>query len=142
MALIATLCVGCMLAPSKSSAPPSVRFEASPERCASLDDRQSVWGAVGAGSGLLAGASGLTTIAVPNDGARLGMAITSAVLGAVAAGAEFFARDSAKTFVREGCGEAEKLWPPTPRPYSILDAGATDAGADVGHDVRAEVDAL
>ena len=82
-------------------------FVASPDRCATLDDRATWSGGVAAGAGLLAGGSGLSTIASDDKTARLSLAIGAGVMGAIAAGAAFFGHSTAQTFISEGCGNAQ-----------------------------------
>lgn len=80
-------------------------FAASPpERCASLSDRASIWGAVAAGAGGLAGASGLSTIPVTNGDQRAALAVTALALGAIATVATFVSQDASSTWGKEECG--------------------------------------
>lgn len=87
---------------------PNVAVGAPPqsERCAELDDRAAWMGGTAKFSGALAGASGLATIAVPDsmggaDEARVGLAISSAVMGGVAVGAGFISSSASTSWARE-----------------------------------------
>lgn len=74
---------------------------ASPDRCRSLSDGQATWGAVGAGSAVLSGASGLSTIAVDSKDTRLVLGLTSLTIGAVGAGAVFLSQSKATAWSAE-----------------------------------------
>lgn len=72
----------------------------SAERCSSLSDRSTAWGAVGMGTAVLSGASGLG--ALPADGSvELGLAIGSLTLGGVSAASMFVSQESAASWARE-----------------------------------------
>lgn len=58
-------------------------------RCAELADRADTMGAVSKGGAMLAGATGLSTIATDDRGARLALAIGAVLAGAIAAAADF-----------------------------------------------------
>lgn len=77
---------------------------ATPERCIALDDRNSTYTMVGAGSAILSGTSGLTTVATDSSGARIALALSSLVFGALAVGMQTGARKSAEQYIAEGCG--------------------------------------
>ena len=82
---------------------------ASPARCAALDDRASMWGAIAAGAGLLGGGTGLSTIASDDKAVRVSLAVGSLVSGALAAGAAYAAHESSQGYVEENCAKvAEK----------------------------------
>lgn len=78
-------------------------YVAPPERCATLNDRGTVYTASAAGFAALAGAGGLSSLAVDGD-ARLGLGIATVAAAAFAAGAGAGARVSASQYVAEGCG--------------------------------------
>lgn len=75
-----------------------------PERCIQLDDRHSMYTMIGAGSALLAGGTGLSTLASDNPTAKLTLALSSLAFGAIAAGMQAGAHKSAERFLSEGCG--------------------------------------
>ena len=77
---------------------------ASPERCAQLDDRAILWGGVSGASAALSGASGLSTVTTDDRTLRTSLAVSSVVLGAVAAGAAYVSRSSSERWAGEGCG--------------------------------------
>ena len=70
-------------------------------RCQALDDRHAAWSAVAQGAGVLAGASGLGTIADDDPTLRTGLAIGAVAAGAVAAVAVAVADGSAQAWARE-----------------------------------------
>ncbi len=74
-----------------------------PERCMQLDDRHSMYTMIGAGSALLAGGTGLSTLASENPTAKLTLALSSLAFGAIAAGMQAGAHKSAEQFLSEGC---------------------------------------
>ena len=77
---------------------------ATPARCAQLDDRAILWGGIGGASAALAGASGLSTVATDDRALRTSLAVSSVVMGAVAAGAAYVSRSSSERWASEGCG--------------------------------------
>jgi hypothetical protein len=99
--LTATACSGWRLAPPTSA----LGAPSSQDRCHSLSDRSAVYAGVAAGAGALAGASGLSTIAVDDKGGQAAMAITSLALGAVATGATLLSQKSSSQWADEGCGK-------------------------------------
>ena len=80
---LALLFSGC--AGSFNESKGSLKLGAPPpsERCVSLDDGRRNWSAVARTSGLLAGASGLSTIPVDTQELRIGLAAGTATLAAV-----------------------------------------------------------
>ncbi len=76
---------------------------ASTERCEALDNRSVLWAGVAAGAGVLAGSGGFTAISVDGKNLQTGLALSSLVMGAVAAGAAVLSQRSAATFALEGC---------------------------------------
>lgn len=85
-------------APTLAAAPTSV------SRCEQLDDRAQLWGAIGGGTGALAGGAGLSTIASSDRTLRTSLAIGSIVMGALAAGASYLTRAATARYVEGGCG--------------------------------------
>jgi len=87
-------------APSGKPAGPAL---AAPERCESLDDRRTLWGAVAKGSAFLAGGNGLGAVTAPEDPPELrtGLGIAGAAFGALAAGAMWLEQASDAAWVRE-----------------------------------------
>jgi hypothetical protein len=71
------------------------------ERCVRLDATRRDWGAVGKGAAVLAGASGLSTIPIEDEGVRVGLAVGSVAMGAVAATAFAVAEGASSSWVRE-----------------------------------------
>lgn len=94
---------GARIAAAKVStaAPGSTRDAA---RCASLDDQQRLWGGVGKGAAFGAGAAGVSTIPVEDNGARIAIAATSVGLGVIATTALFIADGASASWARE-CSE-------------------------------------
>jgi hypothetical protein len=78
-------------------------YTPSSDRCITLDDRAAFYGGTSKFAGALSGASGLATIAVPDDmkEARVGLAISSAAMAAVAVGAAFVSDQSSTSWARE-----------------------------------------
>jgi hypothetical protein len=72
--------------------------------CASLDSKHATWQAIGVGSGVLAGASGLTSIPVKGDDLKLGLAIGSVAFATLGATAAIIA-DRASTSWARDCSE-------------------------------------
>jgi hypothetical protein len=70
-------------------------------RCVALDDRHALAGGVGKGSAVLGGGAGLSTIAVDDKTAKLSLAISSAVLAAIAAGSIYVSDQAASSFAEE-----------------------------------------
>jgi hypothetical protein len=70
-------------------------------RCQSLDNQHRVWGAVGKGAAVLAGAEGISTWPVQNQSAETALAIGAGVTAAVAATAEYLSEDASATWARE-----------------------------------------
>jgi hypothetical protein len=70
-------------------------------RCIALDDRHALAGGVGKGSAVLGGGAGLSTIAVDDKTAKLSLAISSAVLAAIAAGSIYVSDQAASSFAEE-----------------------------------------
>lgn len=70
----------------------------SPEQCDSYDAAHTTWGGLGAGATLLGGGAGLTAIAVDDKGARIGLAVGSAVAAAFAATSAFMANRNASRY--------------------------------------------
>lgn len=69
--------------------------------CEAIDGRYQVWSALAKGGAALTGASGLATIPVDDQGARIGLAIGAAVVGSFTAAAVAVADGAAVEFVRE-----------------------------------------
>lgn len=69
--------------------------------CLALDERHAVFGGVAKGAAILSGASGLATLPVNDDGARLGLAIGALAAGSIAASSVFVAEDAATRYVRD-----------------------------------------
>jgi hypothetical protein len=82
-------------------APPPALFA----RCITLDDREAFYGGAAKGTAALAGASGLATVPVSDDRAKLALGVSSAVLAAVAVTTGFIAESSATSYVSEGCAK-------------------------------------
>ena len=70
-------------------------------RCITLDDRHTFWGGAGKFSAALSGASGLSTFPIEDERARIGLAVSSAGLAAVAVGASFIAESASESWARE-----------------------------------------
>lgn len=70
-------------------------------RCVALSDRQTTWSGIAKGSAVLAGASGLGTIADDDPTLRTGLAIGAVAAGAVAAVAVAVADGTAQAWARE-----------------------------------------
>lgn len=100
-AFCAVGCVGTLDETKGKLAVGSPVQSSSPERCQSLSDGQATWGAVGAGSAVLSGASGLSTIAVDSKDTRLVLGLTSLTVGAVGAGAVFLSQSKATSWSAE-----------------------------------------
>lgn len=77
---------------------------ASPERCATLDDRRQLWGAVGKASALLAGVSGISTIPVHDTTERDALAAGALGFAAIAAGAQVIAEGAGESWVEQCSG--------------------------------------
>lgn len=85
--------VGAMAAPAGT-----------PERCAELDDRHSLYGGVSATAAALAGVSGLSTIPLDDPDQRdlrTGVAAAGVGMAALAAGALFVSQQAATSWGRE-----------------------------------------
>lgn len=82
---------------------PSLKIGASPPsaRCMQLDDRQQFYGGSAKMAAVLSGGTGLATIATDDKTARLALAISAGVLGAVAAGAGFVQQGAATSWAAE-----------------------------------------
>lgn len=98
---LATGCIGTLDETKGKLTVASPAQTSSPERCQSLSDSQALWGAVGAGSAVLSGASGLSTIAVESNDARLVLGITSLTIGAVGAGSVVLSQAKASAWSGE-----------------------------------------
>lgn len=75
-----------------------------PERCATLDDRRTFWGAAAKGSAVLAGGSGVSSIVLDDPDQkdlRTGVAIAGVAMAAIAAGSMFVAEASGDAWARE-----------------------------------------
>lgn len=72
-------------------------------RCETLDSQHRWGGATAVGAALLAGGSGLAGVEVDADQRQLrqGLAVAAAGMAALAAGAEWYARDAASTWAEE-----------------------------------------
>jgi len=82
---------------------PQKRMSAPPPsaRCMSLDNQHRVWGAVGKGTAVLAGAEGLSTIVTDNEKLQTGLAIGALATGAISATAVYVSEDAATSWARE-----------------------------------------
>ena len=76
-----------------------------PERCEALSDRASLWGAIGTGGAIVAGAGGLATIPDTSKDARVVITVASVAVGALAAAATLVSKSASESFVSEGCGK-------------------------------------
>ena len=79
---------------------------ATPERCASLDDRRITYGAIAKASAVLAGASGVSTVPIGDDDeaherAQIAVAGVGVGFAAIAAGAMFISEGAGESWVRE-----------------------------------------
>ncbi len=99
LALITIACGGTF----EEAKNPNVAVGAPPqsERCAELDDRAAFYGGAGKGAAVLAGGSGLATIATDDKTARMVLAISSASMGAIAAGAGWVSSSASTSWARE-----------------------------------------
>lgn len=70
-------------------------------RCIQLDERHATWGAIAKGAAVMAGASGLATIPVHDQGARIAIGSGVVVAGTLAASAVFVSEAAAESWVRE-----------------------------------------
>jgi len=72
-------------------------------RCEALDDRQQLWSGVAAGSALLAGASGVSTLPLPRDSreAQIGLAVGALTAATVAAIAVAVEQSAGASWARE-----------------------------------------
>ena len=70
-------------------------------RCTELDDQHRLWGAVGKGSAVLAGASGLATIPIDSREGEIGLAAGAVGTAALAATAVYLSESAAESYVRE-----------------------------------------
>lgn len=101
-ALPLLLSTGCAGSFEEARAPKRVGAAPPPSaRCITLDDRHAFWGGTGKFSAALSGASGLSTIPIEDDRARIGLAAGSAVFAAVAVGAGFIAEAASESWARE-----------------------------------------
>jgi len=75
-------------------APPSLR-------CTLLDDRHAFWSSVGQGSGLLAGASGISMLPVDDKNGRIALGVGSLVTGALAAFAVSMSSGATESWAKE-----------------------------------------
>jgi hypothetical protein len=106
MTTLALLLASCAPSLQASRVAGSVRVNgtltaASVERCEQLSDRAQTWGAVSQGSAAVAAGSSLSIIPVRSHDARIGLAVTAAVAGAVAATATALEQSSASEWARE-----------------------------------------
>lgn len=93
-------CLGCRsLGASAPKGTPAAQ-----RRCAGLDSQHRAWGGVAAGSAVLAGSGGLGGVVVKDDAARLSLAISAALIGAIGAGAAYVSNSAAGQWGDEGCG--------------------------------------
>lgn len=106
LALVAVLCLPTVACTSlrKAGFAPSFRGS-SPERCESLSDRASLWGAIGTGGAIVAGAGGLAAIPDTSKDARVAITVASVAVGALAAAATLVSKSASESFVSEGCGK-------------------------------------
>lgn len=77
----------------------------SPDRCATLSDRASTWGATSMALGAVAGAGGLSMIPVTGRDAQIGLAVGIATASALAVAAGRLSADAAAGFVSGGCAK-------------------------------------
>lgn len=99
---LVSLIVGCTTLP----VPIVASNKPDMQRCSTLADRGTVFGAVAAGTSLLSGASGGITAFTDDDtkNVRIGLAITAGVLAAAAAATLYVSHESTVTWAKEGCG--------------------------------------
>jgi hypothetical protein len=71
------------------------------ERCQSLDDQHRIWGGIGKGAAVLAGAEGIATWPVKDDRIETGLAIGAGVSAAMAAGAVYVSEQAGESWARE-----------------------------------------
>jgi hypothetical protein len=111
VALCALLTGGCAGSLNEARAAGSARQKAgsaegkaSPDRCATLDDRRQLFSGAGKALAVLGGGAGLSTIPIGSDRPELqtGVAIGAVVAGALAAGSMAIA-DGAGTSWAEQC---------------------------------------
>jgi hypothetical protein len=99
IALLLLAATGCTTLggarPQLAGAPPPS------DRCATLDDRHTLYGGLGAFGGALAGGAGLSTVATEDKGLRTGLAIGAVVAGAISVGAALVSQNAAAAYVRE-----------------------------------------
>lgn len=94
----------CSCAGSLESARASRPLKASRssgDRCATLDDRRTLFGGTGKTLALLGGGAGLGTIATDDPQLRTGLAIGAAASAALAAGAVYVSEQSGDAWARE-----------------------------------------
>jgi hypothetical protein len=105
LVMLAAILMGGCSGTFEEARDPRVALGAPPQsdRCAELDDRAAFYGGAAKGSALLAGGAGLATIPASDDRVRLGLAIGSAAMGAIAAGSGFVSSSAATSWARE-CG--------------------------------------
>lgn len=103
-ALVAMLAIALALGGCRTMRPSVGGAPATPDRCAALDDRAMVWGGIGGAAGALGGASGLSTIVTDDRAVRTSLAVSAAVLGALAAGAAYVSRTATERYTEGGCG--------------------------------------
>jgi hypothetical protein len=70
-------------------------------RCAQLDDRHAFWGGFSKFSAALSGASGLATIPITGDTAKVSLGVSGAALAASAVGAAFISESAGTSWARE-----------------------------------------
>lgn len=98
-----TGCAGSFEEAKLAGVSPQARAAAAPPsaRCMSLDNQHRVWGAVGKGTAVLAGAEGLSTIVTDNEKLQTGLAIGALATGAISATAVYVSEDAATSWARE-----------------------------------------
>lgn len=100
--ILALALTGCAGSFEVARAPKRVGAAQPPsERCIELDDRHAFWGGSSKFSAALAGASGLSTIPIEDERARIGLAAGSAVAAAIAVGADFISDSAGESWARE-----------------------------------------
>jgi hypothetical protein len=102
--LIIALCGGCAGSLEASRHELGAAPASSAERCASLDNTRRTWGGVAKASAVLAGGAGVSTIPATDNKLETGLAISSVVVGAVAAAAVYVSEDAGNSWARECAG--------------------------------------
>lgn len=102
--LLCTGCAGSLEEAHRAGHPVRFAAVAEPsEHCQGLDRDRSLWTAVAAGAGVLAGGAGLTTIPVKDDDGRVALVVSGVAATALAATALALETSATEAWVRD-CG--------------------------------------